>query len=263
MGIFSMGMGLGFMLGQMISATLLSPLLGGWRGVMYFYGAVSIAFGILWYLFGREPYHDAPPSGDSESIPLRQALSKLIHIKALWLLGFTLLLRLGSIMGMSGYMPLYLREHGWTPASADVAMAFFYGASMLCVVPLSSLSDKLGARKAFQVTALIVTLFCFGLLPVVDGISTWVLMILSGAFMDCFMAIMVTMVLETEGVGPEAYGTAIGFLLTIAQVGSIVSPPLGNSLASLNTGLPFIFWATLSGAALFTLTPIKDHSVNT
>jgi len=263
MGIFSMGMGLGFTLGQMISATILSPLLGGWREVLYLYGVVSIAFGILWYLFGREPHHDDSSTGDSKSVPLRQALSKLIHIKALWLLGFTLLFRLGSIMGMSGYMPLYLREQGWTPASADVAMAFFYGASMLCVIPLSSLSDKLGARKAFQVTALIVTLICFGLLPVVDGMSLWVLMILSGAFMDCFMAIMVTMVLETEGVGPEDYGTAIGFLLTIAQVGSIVSPPLGNSLASLNTGLPFIFWATLSGAALFTLTPIKDHSVNT
>ena len=168
------------------------------------------------------------------------------------------MLRLGSIMGMTGYLPLYLREQGWTPASADGALALFYGFSMLCVVPLTSLSDRLGSRKAFQVIAQIVTLICFGLLPFVDGISIWVLMILSGAFMDCFMAIMVTMVLETEGVGPEDYGTAIGILLTIAQVGSIVSPPLGNSLASLNTGLPFLFWAAFSGAALFTLAPIKE-----
>jgi MFS family permease len=88
-------------------------------------------------------------------------------------------------------------------------------------------------------------------------------MILSGAFMDCFMAIMVTMVLEIEGVGPEDYGTAIGILLTIAQVGSILSPPLGNSLATLNIGLPFFFWAALSGAALFTLAPLKDHFAKT
>jgi len=261
MGIFSMGMGLGLMLGQMISATILSPLLGGWREVMYLYGAVSIAVGILWYLFGREPNSDDSPSGDSVSKPLRQALSRLIHIKALWLLGFTLLLRLGGVIGITGYLPLYLREQGWAPASADGALALFYGASVLFVVPLTSLSDRLGSRKAFQVIAQIVTLICFGLIPLVDGIPIWILMILSGAFMDCFMAIMVTMVLETEGVRPEDYGTAIGILLTIAQVGSIVSPPLGNSLASLNMGLPFFFWAALSAAALLPLAPIKGHLI--
>ena len=88
-------------------------------------------------------------------------------------------------------------------------------------------------------------------------------MILSGVFMDGFMAITVTMVLETKGVGPKDYGTAVGIMMTIAQVGSIVSPPLGNSLASLNMGIPFFFWAALSGAALFTLAPIKDHLTKT
>jgi len=263
MGIFAMGMGLGFMLGQMISATILSPLLGGWREVLYFYGVVSIAVGILWYFFGKEPHRDDSTSGESSSVPLRQALSRLIHIKALWLLGFTLMLRLGSIMGMTGYLPLYLREQGWAPASADGALALFYGLSMLCVVPLTSLSDRLEARKAFLVIAQIVTLICFGLLPFVDGIPIWILMILSGAFMDCFMAIMVTMALETEGVGPEDYGTATGIMLTIAQAGNILSPPFGNSLASLNTGLPFLFWAALSAAALFTLVPIKDRLIKT
>jgi MFS family permease len=213
MGIFAMGMGLGLMLGQMISATILSPLLGGWRGVMYFYGVLAIAIGILWYLFGREPHETVSTADESIAEPFRQALSRLIRIRALW---------------------------------------------MLCVVPLTSLSDRLGVRKAFLVIAQIVTLVCFGLLPLVDGAPVWVLLILSGAFMDCFMAIMVTMVLETEGVGPEDYGTAIGISLTNGQVGSIVSPPLGNSLANLNMGLPFYFWALLSAAALFTLAPIKD-----
>jgi predicted MFS family arabinose efflux permease len=263
MGIFAMGMGLGLMLGQMFSATMLSPLLGGWRGVMYLYGALALGIGILWYLFGREPDQTDPTSTKSESVPLRQAISRLIHIKALWLLGFTLLLRLGSVMGVTGYVPLYLREQGWTPASADLTLSLFYGASMLCVVPLTSWSDRLGVRKTFLVVAQIVTLVCFGLLPLVDGVPVWVLLILSGAFMDCFMAIMVTMVLETEGVKPEDYGTAFGIIITIAQIGSILSPPLGNSLASLNMGIPFYFWAALSAASLFTLAPLKGHLTKT
>jgi hypothetical protein len=78
--------------------------------------------------------------------------------------------------------------------------------------------------------------------------------------MDGSMAVNLTMLLETEGVGPRDFGTATGILLTLSQFGSVISPPLGNSLASLNPGLPFIFWAALSAAALFTLAPIKERS---
>ena len=260
MGISAMGMGFGLMLGPMISATILSPLLGGWRGVMVLYGAVSMAVGILWFLFGREPRQTDSPTGHSGAVLLRQALTRLVHIKALWLVGFTLLFRAGGIMGMTGYLPLYLREQGWAPASADGALAAFYGISTICVVPLSSLSDRIGSRKAILFPALIVTLICFGLLPLVDGTPIWVLMILSGVFMDGFMAISVTMLFETEGISLKDLGTAMGIVLTISQLGTVISPPLGNSFAGLNPGLPFIFWAALSAAALFTLVPIEERT---
>ncbi len=258
MGIMAMGMGLGLMLGPMISATILSPLLGGWRNVMYLYGAISFAVGILWFLFGREPHQNDSTMGYSGPVPFRQAVSRLIHIKALWFIGFTLLFRTGCIMGMTGYLPLYLREQGWASASADGTLAAFYGLSTICVVPLSSLSDRLGSRKAILFAALIVTIICFGLLPFVDGIPIWFLMILSGIFMDGFMAISVTMLLETDGVRPIYSGTALGIIFTIGQVGSFISPPLGNSFANVHPGFPFIFWAALSFAALFTLAPIKE-----
>ncbi|GAI98627.1 unnamed protein product, partial [marine sediment metagenome] len=49
-GILSLGMGLGLTAGAMISATILSPLLGGWRNVLLLYGAISIGISILWLL---------------------------------------------------------------------------------------------------------------------------------------------------------------------------------------------------------------------
>jgi NNP family nitrate/nitrite transporter-like MFS transporter len=260
MGISAMGMGFGLMLGPMISATVLSPLLGSWRGVMVLYGAISMAVGILWFLYGREPPQTDVKTEPHNAVPLRQALTKLFRIKALWLIGFTILLRAGGIMGMTGYLPLYLREQGWAPASADGALAAFYGISTLCVVPLSSLSDRFGSRKAILLPALIVTMICFGLLPAVDGTPIWILMIVSGVFMDGFMAISVTMLFETEGIGPKDFGTALGIVLSISQIGTVISPPLGNSFAGLNPGFPFIFWAAFSAAALFTLVPIKERT---
>ncbi len=56
-GIIVIGMALGFTGGAMISATILSPLLGGWRNVMFFYGATSIVMSILWLLTRSEPAH--------------------------------------------------------------------------------------------------------------------------------------------------------------------------------------------------------------
>jgi MFS family permease len=93
----------------------------------------------------------------------------------------------------------------------------------------------------------------------VDGALVWVLLILSGIFMDGFMAITATMIIETEGVRPKDFGTAFGITLTISQVGGVIAPPLGNSFASLNPGLPFIFWAAISAVALFTISPIKER----
>jgi MFS family permease len=253
MGISAVGMGFGLMLGPMISATVLSPLLGGWRNVMYLYGAVSAAVGLVWFLFKREPPRVDTIPGSPAIVPFRQALSRLLRIKALWLIGLTLLFRSSCIMGMTGYLPLYLRGKGWEVAGADGTLAAFYGVSTICVVPLSLLSDKLGSRKPILFAALVVTIVCFSILPAVEGNTIWLLMVLSGVFMDGFMAILVTMLLETRGVEPVYSGTALGIVFTISQIGSVVSPPLGNSLAGINPGLPFIFWAGLSVIALFTL----------
>jgi cyanate permease len=245
------------MLGPMISATVLSPALGGWRHVMYFYGAISVLVGVLWAFFGRETERLVSPS-ESGGVPLRQALSRLIRLKALWFLGLTMLFRVGCLMGMTGYLPLYLLDKGWTEVSADGTLATFYAVSTLCVVPLAYLSDRLGSRKAILYPAVLTGIVGVGLLPFVDGAAVWVLIIIAGISMDGFMSIVSTMLLETEGVGPVSSGTAIGIVFTIVHIGSVSSPPLGNSLAAISPGTPFLFWASLSVVALAVLFFVRE-----
>lgn len=76
--------------------------------------------------------------------------------------------------------------------------------------------------------------------------------------MDGFMAVTITMLLETKGVELAHSGTALGMIFTIAMLGGVVSPPLGNSLAGINAGLPFVFWASLSAVAALTLSFVED-----
>ncbi len=255
-GIVSMGMGIGFMVGSMISATILSPLLGGWRNVFYLYGGISIVLGIIWLLPRRMPQPSVQSTMTNGAIKIREALPKLMRIKKLWLIGLVAMLRTGCIMGMVGYLPLYLRSRGWEVASADGTLAAFYAMSILFVMPTSILSDKIGYRKVILAIAAITAIVGIGLLTVASDIALWVLVLAVGIFFDGFWSLIVTLTQETKGVADS--GIAMGILFTFAQLGIFISPPLGNSLASLNPGFPFLFWAFLSVISLIVLMFIKE-----
>ena len=260
-GVGAMGMGLGLMLGPMISATIMSPLLGGWRNVLFLYGSISALVGVFWFVFARSPGQSG--SGEAalktDIVPFRQAISHVVRIKTLWLLAITLMLRMGCVQGITGYLPLYLQDvRGWEGASADGTLSLFYAVSTLCVIPLATLSDRLGSRKMILVPGLVAAAVCFGLLPVVNSTLVWTFMVITGIFMDSFMAIIVTTFLETKGVEPRYAGTAMGLVFTISQLGGVFSPPIGNSLADINPAFPFIFWAALNVIGLFTLAGVKE-----
>jgi cyanate permease len=241
-GVVSAGMGFGFTVGAMISATILSPLLGGWENVLFLYGAISVIIGLLWLLTVREP-EQLGPAGSKGGVLLRQSISRVFPNKAVWFIGLTMLGYAGCIQGMIGYFPTYLRNIGWTAASADGTLAAFNGVSTLGAIPLALLVNKLGLRKAVLFPVLVITVVGVALLPVVDKAMVWVLMIMVGIARDGFMAVCLTMSTETEGVGVAYAGTAIGVVQTIFNVGSFVAPPLGNSLADANPGFPFFLWA--------------------
>ena len=258
MGISAMGMGLGLSLGPLLSATWMSPLLGGWRNVMYLYGGIAAFVGVLWFIFGKEPPADHEGEEHTEKVSILQTVKRLVRMKALWFIGLTFMTRMGSMMGMTGYLPLYLRGQGWAAASADSTLAAFYAISTLCVVPITTLSDKIGSRKLVLLLGIITNTISLSLVPLVDGAAVWALMLMSGIFMDGFMALNTTILLETEGIGTRYSGTALGIIFTIGHIGSVSSPPIGNSFESIHPGLPFTFWAVLSVIGLFTLALVKE-----
>ena len=54
MGTLTAGGGVGFTISAMFSATLLSPILGSWRGVLFLYGGISVFISLLWFITIRE-----------------------------------------------------------------------------------------------------------------------------------------------------------------------------------------------------------------
>ncbi len=257
-GIVSMGAALGFMLSSMVSATLLSPWLGGWRHVLFFYGAIAMVMSIPWYLSRPAPDDVEVSSDGTGTMPLRQSMARVARIRNVWVLGFVLLGIGGCVEGVLGYLPLYLRGLGWPEAAADGALSTFHAASMIFVLPIALWSDRRGSRKAVLRAAALMIITGVGLLSVVDGMVVWGAVSIAGVVRDGFMAVFMTMLVETEGVKATYAGTAMGLVMILSGLGRLIAPPLGNSLASIAAGLPFVFWASLATAGLLGLCLVRE-----
>lgn len=249
-GILNASVGGGMMLGAALSATVLSPLLGGWHNVLYVYGGISVVLGIAWYLTVPDP-----PASPETTLPVqipsfRRSLSRVTRSRNVWFIAIAMMGFAGSNKGVMGYLPLYLRNAGWTAAGADGALAALNAAGMAASIPFSLLSDRLGRRKTVLIPALVVSMTGILLLTWVLGPAVWLLAVLAGIFRDMIWAMAATMTVESDGIGPEYAGTAVGMVHAFTRLGYTFAPPAGNALEALSAGMPYAFWAGLGGLAL-------------
>ena len=148
-GVVSMGMAVGFTVGAAVSATLLSPALGGWRNVLFLYAGISVLISVLWMFARSAPAAlMSQPAASRLPPPFREAMAEAFRNRRVWLLTLVLVGQVGCVQGMLGYLPLYLRDIGWTAAGADGALATFHAVSIVGTIPLALLAGRLPSRYA-------------------------------------------------------------------------------------------------------------------
>jgi len=258
-GMLNVAWSIGAVIAALSSATLLSPLLGSWRSVLFLFGAPPVLLGLLWWFTGREPREQ-----DSEYVPatgesLRSTLARVIHIRDVWIMGIILLTYWGSNLGFGGYLPLYLEGIGWERSTASTAMTVFSGIGILGVIPMVLFSDKIGSRKIVMIFAILVLALSLGIVPLVSTTGVWIVLIIGGFLRSGVAALANTLIFEIKGVGGTYGGTAIGLTNTLGMFGAFVSPPLGNSLTAFNDDLPIFFWAILAVVAIPLLLLVKEN----
>ena len=255
-GVVSAGMALGFALGAVLSATVLSPLLGGWRNVLIAYGILSIGVGLIWGATAEEPLSHSH-GGAVSGAPMLESLARSVRLPNVWLLGLGALGINACVQGVTGYLPLYLRDLGWSGASADGATASFHLLSLLGTIPIALLSDKLGKRQSILMICGLLLGVGVGSLALTTGVLVWVVVMVAGIGRDGFMSLLMTTVTELKGVGAALTGTAGGLVHVIMRVGMTLAPPIGNSLADYNPAYPFLFWAGLALLGVLSLRSLK------
>jgi cyanate permease len=244
--VVSAGMALGFMIGAFVSASFLSPWLGSWRGVLFFYGAISVLISIPWFLLPLSKEEHTRLYKGHATPSLRGALSHVVRIRDVWVLGVALLFLGGGVQGVLGYLPLYLRGVGWAATRADLALTGFHAISLLAIFPMVWFSSKLGSKKQFLIAATLVLATGIGLLSVLDGIAIWIGVLLAGVVRDGYMAVFMTLSSQVRGVGAAFTGTALGLIMTLSRVGALLAPPIGNSLAVYGPRMPFVLWGAMA-----------------
>jgi len=242
-GVVSVGMALGFLSGSLLAATVFSPLLGGWRYVLFAYGAVAILFGVFWW-FSAENARDESRRVN-QTISYRDAVLHVMGLRNLWVLCIATAGVSSCVNGLLGFLPLYLRNLGWEPAVADGTLASFHAASMLFAIPIALLSDRIGSRRGVLLTAMLMIGSGTGLLGIAGGGLISLAVLLAGIARDGFMATAMTAIIEVEGIGPRFAGSAAGLAMSLMGASNVLAPPIGNWLAQFGAGIPFMFWASL------------------
>jgi Na+/melibiose symporter-like transporter len=218
--------------------------------VMFTFSAPAIILGVLWFITGREPRKDELPASTLQSVPFRQALSKVVRIKEVWVLALMQTLFWGSTHGLLGYLSLYFKNNGWNMVAADSIPTILMGAGMIGVIPMTLLAKKLGSTKGMLFFSIISCGLGIFALPFVPENWVYYVVFISGFLYSAEGALLTTMVFEIKGVGSTYGGTANGLVTSLAMLGAFIGAPIGNSLEPVNSALPFIFWSILCVASL-------------
>ena len=172
-------------------------------------------------------------------------LRYVTRFRELWVIALAVFGVLGLMRGLVGYVPTYLREIGWGAVEADSAITIFFFCSLIGVVPISHLSDRLGNRRL--VMAFGTSMMTLGtLLMFLVGDNFWGVMLamaLAGFTFDSFMALKGASITEVDGLQIALVGSALGFGGMLQNIGSTITPPLGNTLSTVALNTPFLLWA--------------------
>lgn len=254
-GLMSAGMAFGFLIGSWASATILSPLVGGWRGVFVFYGLISLIFPSL-LIFIIKPDHVSIKGHLNLTIifsPLSGALKNL----NIWLLGFGLFGLNSAVQSYLGYLPTYLQNIGWSLSEASGALTTFHLSSLSIAVVVAIYSKRL--RESRSLTILTATIILIGVVATSLAGDAWILIsvVVAGVFRDAFMAMFFTYVAEVSREIGIAVGAALGFTMMMNGVGNVIAPPLGNSFYTFSPSAPFWVWTLMGVFGLLCLILIR------
>lgn len=236
-----------------VTPSILLPLLGSWRSVGLFWGALVLAFAVAWGLQTRHRDTSSVLFLERTRVPPR-----LFSDLRVWLAGGLLFLENALFFSAVGWLPTFLEVKGFELASAASISALlpFFGTPAILVI--GYLSDRTRSPKPILIGAtgiLIATSYLMMSAP--SGLLPLLIAIMGVAVSSWFV---ICVILPTD-IAPEGFvGTVAGIVFSTGYVGGLVGPWLLGYLLDLTGGtesglLAWLAFATI-GLALALAIPL-------
>jgi nitrate/nitrite transporter NarK len=256
-GILTAGVCIGSGLALQLSGVYLSPLLGGWRNLLWLYGVLSIILGVLWSVMMREKKADLQPT---EPFSFRKAFSTVISVRDQWLLMASRFCIFGALIGVIGFLPELLVAKGMQKSLADLSSSLIYYTNIIGVIAIPVISDRFGRRKIFIWPFAVLSAFFIASLSIFSGgIVSLVVCGMIGLLVG-FLPLLLALPMEMEGIDWWYVGTSLGFVTALGNLGGFVAPAWGGKLID-STGkesVAFIFWGLLMFMGALFILPMKE-----
>jgi nitrate/nitrite transporter NarK len=226
-------------LALLISGTVLSPALGGWRNVLYLWAGLSAVLAVVWILTLRDR-----PAGREVStghVPVRRSklLLSLLRKRQVLVLCLIRMMFMGGYLGTSGSVPFLLEEvRAWPAAAAHGLISMTLWVFILGSLIVPAISDRVGLRRPVFGVGMLTAgalgfagLYIAALLPV--HWASWILMAASALSIGA-SPLMSVIPLESSDIGPDVAGTAIGLIRAAGSLGGFVFPLLNGAISGAN-----------------------------
>lgn len=252
-GIYLTGAYIGMSTALAITNTVIMPLVGTWRDTLRLYALLGFLIAFVWLLFGRDAPHTQ--TGSITTVPLREAVTKLLREKYVWIvaiMGFSLAF---SSYGFGRWLPKLLELKGMSPAEAGFLASVPGWFGLIGTVVIPGLG-KTGSRKPLVFVTLLVQGICIFTTATVIGLPFIASLVFYGISSAATFPLLMVILMDMPQVGAKYIGTVAGILFSFIGLGAFTGPLMVGFLADL-TGtllLGIIVLAALVEAMLiFTL----------
>jgi len=238
-GICMTSVGVGTSIAMATAVGFMSPTLGGWRGVVVSFSAVSLALGVLWVLFYRDNKKETAVKKKPKNFLIN--VQHTLNVRDIWIIAIFNLLNGMSWVAILSLLPIVLEERGVAKPGELVSVMML--TSVLFNILSGIASDKAGRRKPFLVIGAIAHGICIPAFLLFDGVPLVIALVVYGAVLGTLVPIMMIIPVELKSIGPALTGTAVGVILMVGNTGSFLGPVVtGKSMDISGSPWPgFIF----------------------
>lgn len=238
------------------AADVMSPAVGGWRGVMVAVGGACLVMTVLWVALYREK--DAEGASIEGGQNIWQNFREVLKVRDVWLVAMFFGLYYAACGTLTGLLPAILAERG--VARSGVIVSIFMWVAIV-VTPLSGIfSDGVGRRKPFLIFGATLMAICFPFLTKLHGWALVSTMLVVGTAAASVVPFKTAIPAEIEGIGVSLAATTFGFMMMIGYAMGFLGPVVSGWIMDISNSpmIAFVIMSTVLVTAAGIVIPMKE-----